>query len=473
MSDFETVIGLEVHCQLDLDSKLFSDAPAAFGGEPNSRVSPVDMGLPGILPVVNRQALRMAVRAAVALQATIHRHTKFDRKNYFYPDLPKGYQISQFEHPYCTGGRVPIGEGRYCRLERIHLEEDAGKTIHTEHGSLVDLNRAGVALIELVGMPDLRSPVDAHRFLDALKQILQYAEISDCDMEKGSLRCDANISLRPRGSTDLGTKVEIKNLNSFKHVQRSLEYEERRQAAVLAAGGTVQQETRLWNEEKGETLTMRTKESAHDYRYFPEPDLPPLEIADEFVKEVQDTLPELPIDRRARFADQYELPDYDLDVLLAQRKIADYFEEVVEETGDAKAASNWIMTEVMRTLNETDCAINDFSISPTALAELLTAMTKGVVNRQAGRKAFARMLESGEAAGDAIAALGLEQISDPQILRGIVGTVVDDNPQPVADYRAGKLKALHALKGLVMKETRGKAHPGLVEEILLDLLGDG
>ena len=275
---YETVIGLETHVQLGLETKLFSPAKYAFGGEPNTRVSVIDLGLPGVLPRLNEQAIRIAIRAALALEGEINPHTKFDRKNYFYPDLPKGYQISQYEQPYCIGGRVPLGDGRFCCLERIHLEEDAGKNIHSDQGSLVDLNRAGATLIEIVSKPDLRSPRDAHAYLDHLKQILQYIGVSECDMEKGSLRCDANVSLRPVGQEQLGTKVEIKNLNSFKMVQRALEYEERRQAAVLAAGGQVLQETRMWNEEKGETTALRGKESVQDYRYFPEPDLPPIQI---------------------------------------------------------------------------------------------------------------------------------------------------------------------------------------------------
>ncbi|MEE9126491.1 MAG: Asp-tRNA(Asn)/Glu-tRNA(Gln) amidotransferase subunit GatB [Planctomycetota bacterium] len=466
---YETVIGLEVHVQLGLKTKLFSPTEYAFGGQPNTRVSVIDLGLPGVLPRLNDAALRVAIRAALALGGEINLHSRFDRKNYFYPDLPKGYQISQFEQPYCSGGQVPLGDGRYGQLERIHLEEDAGKNIHAEGGSLVDLNRAGVALIEIVGRPDLHSPTDAHAFLDNLKQIMQYADVSECNMEKGSLRCDANISLRPVGSTDLGTKVEIKNLNSFKMVQRALQYEERRQAAVLGSGGTIQQETRLCDE-KGETQTMRTKESAHDYRYFPEPDLPPVQIPPELVDDVRGSMPELPAARQARFQRDYALPAYDIDVLLAHRAVADYFEAVAGAVGDAKAASNWMMTEVMRVMNETQAKIQDFPIGATRLAGLIQAQQQGTVNRNAAKKVFQHMLEHQEDARAAIRKLGLEQISDAKELSAIVQQVLDQNPQPVKDYLGGKQKALHALKGLVMRETRGRSNPRTVEELLLRLI---
>jgi aspartyl-tRNA(Asn)/glutamyl-tRNA(Gln) amidotransferase subunit B len=462
---YETVIGLEVHCQLAVASKLFSDAPADFGGEPNTRVAAVDLGLPGVLPVINARAVEVAVRAAVALEGEVREHTVFDRKNYFYPDLPKGYQISQYERPFCVGGRIPLGDGGHCGLVRIHLEEDAGKSTHTEHGSLVDLNRAGVALIEIVGKPELRSPRQAHDCLDQLKRILQYAEVSDCDMEKGSLRCDANISLRVPGAP-LGTKVEIKNLNSFKMVERALGYEERRQAAVLAAGGRIAQETRLWNEERGETVPMRSKESAPDYRYFPDPDLPPLAIPRELVERVRREMPELPAARRARMAQQWALPGHDLDVLLADRRVADWFEALARACGDAKLASNWTMTEVLRVLGERGTGIEAFPISPARLAELIAALQRGQVNRAAAKKVFAHMLDHDASAAEAIAALGLLQISDAGELLAVVRRVIAENQKPAADFASGKAKALHGLLGLVMRATGGKANPALVEELL-------
>ncbi len=463
---FEPTIGLEVHVQLDVRTKLFSTAPAAAGGEPNTRVSPVDLGLPGALPVLNAQAVRVALRAALALDGQVQGHTLFARKNYFYPDLPKGYQISQYDAPFCLGGSVPLGGGRACRLQRIHLEEDAGKSMHGGQSSLVDLNRAGVALIEIVGAPELHSPADAHAFLVHLKQILMFAGVSDCDMEKGSLRCDANVSLRPKGSDQLGTKVEIKNLNSFKAVERALAYEVRRQTAILAAGGALAQETRLWNEERGETAPMRSKESAPDYRYFPEPDLPPLEIGAALLDEVRAALPELPAARRARWRRDYALPEHDLDVLLAEPQIAEYFEAVARASGEPKAASNWVMGEVLRAVRERGVRIADLPAAPERLAELLLALRQGRVHHQAARKVFAHMLEHGASAAAAIAALGLAQAGDRDALEPIVRGIVAANAKAVADYRAGKDKAFHALKGLVMRAAGGKADPKVVDELL-------
>lgn len=468
MTDYEPVIGLEVHCQLAVKSKLFSSASNDFGGEPNTRVSAVDIGMPGVLPVLNEQAVRLAVRAALALEGEVQNHTKFDRKNYFYPDLPKGYQISQYDRPFCVGGRIPIDGSRFGQLERIHLEEDAGKSMHTDEGSLVDLNRVGSALIEIVGRPDLHSPQDAHDCLENLKQILQYAGVSDCDMENGTLRCDANISLRPYGQTELGTKVEIKNLNSFKMVHRALDYEIRRQAAALAAGGHIQQETRLWNEERGETATMRSKESAPDYRYFPDPDLPAFTISPETIAEIQAELPESPAARRRRLAASHALPDHDLDVLLADRLVADYFEQVAEASGDAKAASNWTMTEVLHALHDRDVSADACPVSPAQLAGLIEALAADRINHPAAKRVFAQMLDHGGTADEAIEELGVQQITDRSQLEPIVHRLVDAHPKAVADFRAGKEKALHALKGLVMRETKGKASPALVDELLRD-----
>ncbi len=470
MSSWETVIGLEVHVQLNLKSKLFSSVAYGFGGEPNSRVSVVDMGLPGVLPVLNKQAIKIALRAAIALEGEINQTTTFDRKNYFYPDLPKGYQISQFNHPYCIGGRVPLGNGKFGELERIHMEEDAGKSMHSQIGSMVDLNRAGSALVEIVGKPDLRTPADAHAFLDNLKLILQYAGVSDCDMEKGSLRCDGNISMRPKGSKTLGTKAEIKNLNSFKMVQRSLEYEERRQIAILSQGGQVAQETRLWNDEKGVTATMRSKESAQDYRYFPEPDLPPLHISDALINQVRESLPELPLARRQRWIDEFKLPEHDAHVLTADRNLADYFEDTAKACGDVKTASNWVMSEVLRTVNDSNLTVQNFPIQPERLAGLIQAIGAGKINRNAGKKVFQHMLEHDDDAAASIQKLGLQQISDPKALQKIAARVMQENPKPVEDYRNGKEKALHALKGLVMRETQGKANPSAVQDILVELL---
>ena len=471
MTGYETTIGLEVHVQLHLASKLFAPSEYAAGGEPNTRVSVVELGLPGVLPVLNCEALTLAIRAGLALEGTINNRIHFDRKNYLYPDLPKGYQISQFDEPFCKGGRVPLGDGRFAELERIHLEEDAGKTTHTEGGSLVDLNRAGAALIEIVGEPVLHSPRDAHSFLTNLKQILQYSGVSECDMEKGLLRCDANISVRPVGQEELGTKVEIKNLNSFKMVQRALEYEERRQRAVLANGGVVSQETRLWNEQEGESAVMRTKESADDYRFFPDPDLPPLTITPETIEEVRASMPELPAARHERFLSEYALPQYDVAVLLHDHLVADYFEAVARDCGDPKNASNWVMGEVLRTLNDRGAPIRDFSIPPERLAGLIRAQAQGQVSRNAAREVFEHLLENDIDAKGAIATLGLQQVSDASELKNVIQSVIEANPKAVADYRAGKEKALHSLQGQTMKATKGKANPRMVQELLRELLG--
>ena len=468
MSDhgWESVIGLEVHVQLGVHSKLFSSAPAAFGGEPNTRVAAYDLGLPGVLPVLNDRAVDLAIRAALALGGKVQEHSRFDRKNYFYPDLPKGYQISQFDRPYCVGGTVPLGDGRTAALTRIHLEEDAGKSTHVEIGTLIDLNRAGTALVEIVGEPDLHTPRDAALWLENLKLILQYAGVSDCDMERGSLRCDANISLRRAGTDELRDKVEIKNLNSFKMVERALEYEIRRQTVTLEAGGRVVQETRLWNDEIGETKSMRSKEDAQDYRYVPDPDLPPLVITKSRVERVHRELPELPDARRSRFRQALGLPDYDVGVLTADPRIADWFEGLVEAGIAPKPASNWVMTEVLRTCGEQGVTIDDFAMPQARLADLIRAQETGKVNMQAARKAFVHMLEHGGEAAATISELGLEQISDEGALASIVDEVLGEMPKAVEDVRAGKAKALHALKGKVMAKTRGKADPVVAERLL-------
>jgi len=471
VNDFVTVIGLEVHVQLRTATKLFSPAPVAALGEPNTRVHAIDLGLPGVLPLPNAQAVLLAVRAALALGGEVQRSSRFARKNYFYPDLPKGYQISQYEQPFCRGGTVPLGDGRSCRLERIHLEEDAGKLIHTTAGSLVDLNRAGVPLVEIVGMPDLRRPEDAHAFLVNLKSILQFTGVSDCDMELGSLRCDANVSLMRAEATQFGTKVEIKNLNSFKMVQRALEYEQRRQSAVLAAGGTIAAESRLWNDEQGETRPMRSKEQAPDYRYFPDPDLPPLLLDDAFIAAQRAALGELPAARRARYRVSFGLPDYDIDLLTADRALGDYFEAVVAAAGEPKTASNWVMTDVLQALRERQLEIAAFPVPPQRLGELLAILDHGAITVASARTAFARMLERGEDAAAAIAALGLEKIVDPQVLAPLVAAAIAANPAAVADVKAGKQRALDALKGHVMRATVGKADPATVDALLRAQLG--
>ncbi len=381
-------IGLEVHVQLGTATKLFSPAGHAPGGEPNARVHAIDLGLPGMLPQLNARAVELAVRAALALDGAVQPVSHFARKHYFYPDLPKGYQISQYEAPFCRGGRVPLGDGRHCALERIHLEEDAGKLVHTDAGTLVDLNRAGAPLIEIVSLPALHAAADAQAFLVHLRTILRYAGVSDCDMELGSLRCDANVSLAPAGAT-LGTKVEIKNLNSFKMVQRAIEYEERRQAAVLASGRRIVQETRLWNDEHGETRPMRQKEFAEDYRYFPDPDLPPLRIAAAAVDEQRRTLGELPDARRRRYTAQYGLPPYDVEQLTADRATGDWFEQVTAAGAEPKTASNWMMAEVLPAAKARGVAVAALPLPPAGLADLLRQLDRGVLTQGSARQAFA------------------------------------------------------------------------------------
>jgi aspartyl-tRNA(Asn)/glutamyl-tRNA(Gln) amidotransferase subunit B len=471
MSGYTTVIGLEVHVQLQTASKLFSPAPVAALGDANTRVHAIDMAIPGMLPRLNAVAVALAVRAALALDGEVQRSSRFARKNYFYPDLPKGYQISQYEEPFCRGGRVPLGDGRFGALQRIHLEEDAGKLIHTDVGTLVDLNRAGVPLIEIVGLPDLRTPVEAHAYLTHLREILVFAGVSDCDMELGSLRCDANVSLMPVGSDRFGTKVEIKNLNSFKMVQRALEYEERRQAAILAAGGTIQAETRLWNEEKGETRPMRSKETAPDYRYFPDPDLPPLLLDDAFVTAQRTALGELPHARRERYRASYSLPDYDIALLTSDKALGDYFEAVAAACGEPKTASNWVMTEVLQMLRDRHLSLAAFPVSPQRLGELLRIVDRGAITVVSARAAFSRMLERGEDAAAAIAALGLTKITDEAVLAPLCEQAIAANAAAVADLRAGKQRAFDALKGHVMRATKGKADPVVVDRLLRQLLG--
>ena len=467
---FETVIGLEVHVQLATRSKMFCGCAVAFAGDPNTRTCPVCAGHPGALPVPNAHAVHLGLRAALALGCTIAQDLCFDRKNYFYPDLPKGYQISQFARPLGRDGGLALATGPAVRIERIHLEEDAGKNLHGPAGSLLDLNRAGVPLAEIVTHPDLRSPAQAHAYLTALKQVLRYAQVSECDLEKGSLRCDANVSVRRAGDPRLGTKVEIKNLNSFKMVEKAIEYEATRQAVELSAGRRIVQETRLWSDDKSETRSLRSKEHAHDYRYFPDPDIPARPLDPALVAAVRRELPEAPAARRARFVSALGLSPGDAEVLTAERAVADYFEAVAQHSGDAKAAANWVMGEVLHALHGASGGIEQFPIPPAALAELLARVKDGTVNHMAARRAFAHMHTSGATASAAIQALGLEQLSDRTALEAVVRTTLEQMAGVAADYKAGKRKALDALKGAIMRATRGKANPAVVAELLEQLL---
>jgi len=470
--DLETVIGLEVHVQLATNTKLFCRCKNEFGAPPNRNTCPICAGHPGVMPVPNERAIELGVRAASMLGCEIQRSSKFDRKHYFYPDQPKGYQISQYDLPYARGGGVELDDGRVLGLERIHLEEDAGKSTHHDGFTTVDLNRAGVPLIEIVGLPEIRSPEDAHSYLDNLRRAMRFARVSDCDMEKGSLRCDANISLRPVGQSELGTKVEIKNLNSFRMVERALVFEQARQAAVLAAGGSVVQETRLWDDDAGETRSMRSKEEAMDYRYFPEPDIPPLVIAEELIEGIRAERPEPHQARRRRFVESLGLSDYDASVLTAEREIADYFEQVIAAGADAKLAANWVMTEVLAVQNETGTALDDFPLRPRVLAEIIALVAGGAISHQSGRKLFKHLLSHDTKPAAAVDELGLAQISDEVALEPIVRSVIANADKAVADYKKGKKKALDAMKGMVMRETRGRANPTIVGELLERLLRD-
>jgi aspartyl-tRNA(Asn)/glutamyl-tRNA(Gln) amidotransferase subunit B len=472
---YETVIGLEVHVELHTKSKIFCGCSTSFGAPPNTHTCPICLGHPGVLPVLNRQAVEYAMKAAMALNCEIASVSKFDRKNYFYPDSPKAYQISQYDQPIGRNGWIDIevnGETKRIGITRLHLEEDAGKLTHVDGGyaSLVDFNRVGTPLIEIVSEPDLRSPEEARAYLEKLRAIMQYCDVSDVKMEEGSLRCDANISLRPVGQKEFGTKTELKNMNSFRGVQRGLEYEQWRQADVLDSGGRIVQETRRWDEAQGKTLSMRSKEEAHDYRYFPDPDLVRLTISDEWKESVRRTIPELPDARKARYTGDYGLPSYDAEVITASRKLADFFEESLNYTNDAKAVSNWIMGDLLGYLNANNLELDDVKITGQGLGEMIGLIEKGTISGKIAKTVFKSMLETGKLPGQIVEEQGLVQISDEGAIRAIIDKVVGNNPQSVADYKAGKEKAVGFLVGQVMKETRGKANPGLVNKLIVERL---
>jgi aspartyl-tRNA(Asn)/glutamyl-tRNA(Gln) amidotransferase subunit B len=475
LAKYEPVIGLEVHAQLRTASKIFCGCRNRFGDPPNTNVCPVCLGLPGALPVLNRRAVELAVRAALATGCTVHETSIFARKNYFYPDLPKGYQISQYERPLATDGHVEISDAaggrRRVRLHRIHMEEDAGKLLHegypwVREKSGVDFNRAGVPLIEIVSQPDMHSAAEAYEYLSALKAILLYAEVSDCDMEKGSLRCDANVSIRPRGREALGTRAEIKNLNSFRNVARAIEHEVMRQAAVLQAGGEVAQETRLWNADRAETLPMRSKEEAQDYRYFPEPDLPPLVVRAEWREEIRRALPELPAQRRSRFVAEHSLSDYDAGVLTLSREVADYYEAVARETSQPKAAANWVMTEVLRKLKDDDRPLASSPVPPQALATLIRLITAGTISGKIAKDVFEKMWSTGADAWTIVEREGLLQVSDVAVLAPVIAEVLANSAPQVDAYRKGKTSTLGWFVGQVVRKTGGKANPQLVNTML-------
>jgi aspartyl-tRNA(Asn)/glutamyl-tRNA(Gln) amidotransferase subunit B len=474
LARYEPVIGLEVHVQLLTKTKLFCTCRNRFGDEPNTNVCPVCLGLPGALPVLSNEAVTLAIRAALATHCTVHETSIFARKNYFYPDLPKGYQISQYERPLATRGHVEIpaeGGFRQVRLARIHMEEDAGKLLHegfpwSGEKSGVDFNRSGIPLIEIVSEPDMRTSEEAYDYLTALKAILLYAQVSDGNMEEGSLRCDANVSVRLRGSDAFGTRAEIKNLNSFRNVARAIDHEVLRQAAILESGGKVVQETRLWNADRGETASMRSKEEAHDYRYFPEPDLPPLVVTTAWIDEVRKSLPELPAEKRRRFVAQYGLPDYDAGVLTLTRDLADYYEAVARESGNAKAASNWVMTEVLRKQKEDDRPLAQCAVQPAQLAEMIALIDKGTISGKIAKDVFEKMWATGDTPGKIVEREGLVQVSDEGPILAAIQEVIAASPEQVATYKSGKASTLGWFVGQVMRKTGGKANPQVVNALL-------
>jgi len=479
--DFETVIGLEVHVQLKTKSKLFCSCSTDFGAQPNSQICPICIGSPGVLPVLNKKAVELLTRAALALGARVNPRSVFARKQYFYPDLPKNYQISQYELPTSEGGEIWVnteGTPRRIGITRIHLEEDAGKLLHAIGQkelpySLVDFNRTGIPLIEIVSEPDMRSPEEAHAYLSQLKVALQYANVSDCDMEKGSLRCDANISLRPRGQAKLGTKAEVKNMNSFKSVKEALVFEMERQRAVLSRGERIRQETLLWDQARGETVLMRSKEEAHDYRYFPDPDLVPLELGEEFIRSVQALMPELPAVRQERFRKDFGLPDNDVSVLTSQKALADYFEEAFRFTPKEllkpdffKMLANWIMTELLGRLNADKKSIEECPLAAPLMGELAELVQGGKISGKTAKDVFQEVWNTGKSPREIVSAKNLSQIVNEGDIVPFVEAVIQENPKAVEDVRAGKEKALGVLVGLVMKKSGGKANPPLVNELL-------
>ena len=475
---FEPVIGLEVHAQLLTETKIFCGCSAAFGAPPNSHVCPVCLGLPGALPVLNQRAVEHAVRTAVALECTVHEASVFARKNYFYPDLPKGYQISQYEEPLATGGRVEYlddGVARRVRILRVHMEEDAGKSIHdgfadSGRNTYLDFNRSGVPLVEIVTEPDLRSPSEASRFFQRLRGTLLAAGVNDGNMEEGSLRCDANVSVRPRGARTLGVKVEIKNLNSFRFLERALDYEVRRQSEVLAGGGAVVQETRLWDVAGGRTVSMRSKEEAHDYRYFPDPDLPPLVLDPGWVADVRAAMPELPEARKRRFMADHGLPERDAALLADDHELAGFFEETAAAAGNPRSAANWIMGPLAHRMKTDGSRVGSVAVTPETVGALIRLIDSGRISNSVARDVFERMAGTGESPDAIVDAEGLSQIGDADQLEAVVRQALAENPAAASKYRAGKTGTLGFLVGRVMRATRGQANPQMVNELLKSAL---
>lgn len=479
MAKYEPVIGLEVHVQLGTSTKIFCGCPIEFGAPPNTRVCPVCLGLPGALPVLNKKAVDLALAAALALGCRSNSQSRFARKNYFYPDLPKGYQISQYDEPLAEHGALEIsldGQKKRIGVTRVHLEDDAGKSIHdgffdSARYSYVDINRSGAPLIEIVSEPDLRTSDEAYAYVTELKQIMQFVEVSDCDMEKGQLRCDANVSVRLKGAQKLGTKAEVKNLNSFRFLKLALDYEIGRQVALIESGGHVRQETRLYNVETGETVGMRSKEQAHDYRYFPEPDLVPLKISAAWLERVKEGMPELPAAKRARFVESYGLRDYDAHVLTSTRGISDYYEKAATVSGDPKTAANWVMGELAAVLKASGKEISESPVSPEHLGELVKLIGGGAISGKLAKEIFPKMFETRESPAAIMERDGLRQISDSSALEKIVDETLAVNQRQVEQYKGGKTGVMGFLVGQVMKASRGQANPAVVNEILKKKLG--
>lgn len=470
---FDTVIGLEVHAELSTKTKIFCSCTTEFGGAANTHTCPVCLGLPGTLPVLNERVVEYCIRAGLALNCSIAEFSKMDRKNYFYPDLPKAYQISQYDLPLCRDGFLMLDSGKIIRINRIHIEEDAGKLCHSAElarYSLVDYNRAGVPLIEIVSAPDISTPEEAVEYLEKLRRILEYLEISDCKMEEGSLRCDVNISLKPAGAEKLGTKTELKNMNSFKALGRALAYEIKRQSELLAEGKAVTQETRKWDETKQRTLPMRSKEETHDYRYFPEPDLIPIELDRDYVAKIAESLPELPEEKRRRFIEDFGLPEYDADLITGSKQLADFFEAVNERYYNPKAASNLIMGELLRLMGEKELKLKDIPVKPDYLGDLLKLIDLEEISFSMGKKVFERMFLTGAPPEKVIKAEGFRQISDESELLTVINKVIKDNPQSVQDYLGGKEKAAGFLVGQIMRETKGQANPKAIKKLIIEEL---
>lgn len=473
--DYEIVIGLEVHAELSTKSKIYCSCTTQFGGEENTHCCPICTGMPGVLPVLNEKVVEYAVRAGVATNCEIAEFSKQDRKNYFYPDLPKAFQTSQYDLPLCKKGYIDIeteGNKKRIGITRIHIEEDAGKLMHDEWdtGSLVDYNRCGVPLIEIVSEPDIRSAEEAKVYLENLKAILEYTEVSDCKMQEGSLRADVNLSVRPKGQKEFGTRTEMKNLNSFRAIIRAIEAEAKRQISVIEDGGTIVQETRRWDDNKGVSYAMRSKEEAHDYRYFPEPDLAPMVLDKQYIESVRKSLPELPEARKNRYITEFGLPEYDAGMLTSSKRLADFFEEAVSRSSNAKAVSNWIMGDLMRILKDRNMEVEEIPFPAEYMAKLIELIDKGTISGTIAKKVFEKMFDGGKDPQTIVKEEGLEVVSDEGAIVAMVKKVLEGNPQSVADYKSGKEKAFGFLVGQAMKESKGKASPQVINKVLKEEL---